>query len=111
MADDKLRLEGFDLSETLCKEEVNISDLEQVIINLGKAEQLLKLRIKLGFKYVHQLEAAETVFTLSMIVGDIERAQGVAVLGEQMARIRCGEGRVVEEWRKKKDNPLLYLLG
>ena len=81
------------------------------MIKLGKAEQLLKLRIELGFKYVHQLEAADTVFTLAMLVGDVEKAQDVAVLGEEMAMVRWGEGKVVEEWRKRKENPLLYLLG
>ena len=94
-----------------CREDVNISDLEEVLKKLSKAERILNLRIQLGFKYIHQLDAAETMFTLAMLAGDVEKAKSVAVLGERMALVRCGEGKVVEEWRRRKADTLLYLLG
>ena len=109
-ADDNLRLEAFDLSCCVARAGVNIDDLDQILSKLNKAEQLLNLRIQLGFKYIHQLEAAETVFTLAMLAGEMERAKSVALKGEQMALVRCGAGRQVDEWRKRKEDPLLYLL-
>ena len=86
-------------------------ELEDVFKMLNKAERLLELRIQLGFKFVHQLEAADAVFNLAMLAGEIEKAERVASMGEEMALVRCGDGRLVEDWRRKKANPMIYMLG
>ena len=57
-----------------CREDVNISDLEEVLKKLSKAERILNLRIQLGFKYIHQLEAAETMFTLAMQLKELSKS-------------------------------------
>ena len=62
----------------------------------------------LGFKFIHQLEAADAMFALSLLANDMEKAQRVDALGEKMAWIRCGEGKVVADWRRRKTDPVIY---
>ena len=103
-------MEAFKLSSVLI-EIMEIGDPENVLNLLNRAERLLELRTHLGFKFIHQLEAADAVFNVAMLAGDVEKAKSVAVLGEQMALVRCGEGQIVKEWRRKKTDPVVYLLG
>ena len=109
-ADDQLRLEAFQLSSVLT-EIMEKEDPENVLNLLNRAERLLELRTLLGFKFIHQLEAAAAVFNVAMLAGNMEKAKGVAEVGEQMALVRCGEGPIVEDWRTKKTDPVVYLLG
>ena len=110
-ADDKLRMEAFDLS-AVCRETADLNIPEHCVEDmLKKSERLMHLRATLGFKLVHQLEAAETTFHLAMLSGDISKAKTIAGLAENMAFIRCGNGKLVEDWKKRKEDPILYLLG
>jgi hypothetical protein len=65
----------------------------------------------LGFKFIHQLEAADAVFNIAILAGDVEKAKSVAVLGEQMAFVRGGKRPIVEDWRRKETNHVVYMLG
>ena len=60
----------------------------------------------------HQIEAADAVFSVAMMVGDVDKAKKVAEKGMEMAVIRFGEeNRIVKDWRRRKDGPVLYMLG
>ena len=78
---------------------------------LRRATELLDLRIKLQFKLIHQLEAAEAVFNFAMMKGDVEKAKDVAAKGEVMAKIRWGMGIQTSQWKRRKEDPVLYIMG
>ena len=66
----------------------------------------------LKYKVTHQIEAADAIFSVAMMVGDVDKASKVAEKGMEMAVIRFGEeNRIVEDWRRRKDDPVLYMLG
>ena len=79
---------------------------------LEKAERWLELCVLLKYKVTHQIEAADAVFSMAMMVGDVDKARKVAEKGMEMAVIRFGEENIiVEDWRRRKDDPELYMLG
>lgn len=79
---------------------------------LEKAERWLELCVLLKFKVTHQIEAADAVFSVAMVLGDIDKARKVAEKGMEMAVIRFGEENIiVEDWRRRRDDPVLYMLG
>ena len=109
--DDKLRTEANDLSVD-CQKLDDCLDSEGLSKLLEKAERQLELCVLLKYKLTHQIEAADAVFSVTMMVGDVDKARKVAENGMEMAVIRFGEeNRIVEDWRRRKDDPVLYMLG
>ena len=45
---------------------------------LEKAERWLELCVLLKYKVTHQIEAADAVFSMAMMVGDVDKARKVA---------------------------------
>ena len=78
---------------------------------LDKAERWLHLCIRLKYKVTNQIEAADVLFNIAMMVGDVEKASDVAEQGLKMAIIRFGEkNRIVDDWKRKSENPVLYMI-
>ena len=111
MEDDKLRKEVWALS--LVRIEMHITvDHEQMFKLLEKAERWLKLSIQMKLKVTRQLDAADVLFKLAMMLGEVERAVKVAKQGEQMAVIGFGsKNKIVQDWTRRKDYPVLYMIG
>ena len=107
---DKLRMKAFQLSNICMGNIFNGLDFEPEEM-LRRATELLDLRMKLHFKLIHQLEAAEAVFNLAMIKGDVQKAKDVAAKGEVMAKIRWGMGIQTSQWKRRKEDPILYIMG
>ncbi|XP_023330711.1 SET domain-containing protein 5 [Eurytemora carolleeae] len=109
--DDKLRVEAFNLSQT-CFDLKNSFSSEQMVEVLRKAERWFFLRKSLGYKLTHQLEAAEVVWHLAMLLGEDEIASNICREGNLLADIRFGaDSQEVQIWREKESNPVKYLLG
>ena len=109
--DDKLRAEAADLSVDCQDLSACLGD-EQMLQLLAKAERWLELCLLLKYKVTHQIEAADAVFSLAMMVGQVDKAREVAEQGMEMAVIRFGEENImVEDWKRRKDDPVLYMIG
>ena len=79
---------------------------------LGKAERWLELVIKLKFKVSRQLEACDALFKVAMLLGKLDRAVEAAEIGSERACIGFGRNsKVVDDWEKRKNNPVIYMIG
>ena len=111
--DDNLRKEASNHCSD-CQDLNEIFDNEELLIKMSKAERWLELCVLLKYKVTHKIEAANAVFSMAMMVGQVEKAQQVAEQGLQLAIIRFGEenkNNVVEDWRRRNADPVLYMIG
>ena len=88
--DDNLRKEASNHCSD-CQDLNEIFDNEELLIKMSKAERWLELCVLLKYKVTHKIEAANAVFSMAMMVGQVEKAQQVAEQGLQLAIIRFGE--------------------
>lgn len=108
--DDSLRTEACHLSD-VCREMNESSDTDEFSKLVIKAERWLHICAQLKYKVTHQIEAADYLFTITMMVGDVNRAKDVAEQGLKMSIIRFGEkNKIPEDWRRRLDNPVLYMI-
>ena len=113
-SEDRLRLEAFNLSQDLNKislDHVFTSSKKQILEMIRKAEMVSEIRSSLTFKFVHQLDNLEKLFSLYMVAEEFEKAKVVAEFGEKLSETRYSEGKYVEEWISRKKDPLAYLIG
>ncbi|XP_023330710.1 SET domain-containing protein 5 isoform X2 [Eurytemora carolleeae] len=109
--DDKLRVEAFNLSQTCFDLKDSLSS-EEISNVLRTAERWFFLRKMLGYKVIHQLEAAEVVWHLAMLLGQEQTALNISREGEVLAGIRYGKESIeVENWKEKRLNPVKSLIG
>ena len=79
---------------------------------LGKAQRWLDLTIQLKFKVSRQLEACDVLFKLAILLGDIGLAEGAAQVGLERAMVGFGKNsKILEDWEKRKSNPVVYMIG
>ena len=109
-SDDRSRIEATNLSSV--RQEMNESiDSQRLSKMVDKAERWLHLCIQLKYKVTHQIEAADALFNICMMVGDVDKASDVAEQGLKLAIIRFGEkNRIVDDWKRKSENPVLYMI-
>ena len=109
--DDELRKEVWELS--LVRLELLVTDEQEELYQmLGKAQRWLEVAIQLKFKVSRQLEACDALFKIAMLLGEFDRAVEAAEIGAGRAGIGFGENsKVVEDWERRKSNPVLYMIG
>jgi len=111
--EDKIRIEAFKISQTEFRLSIDEGSNTKNLNDLLKlSRRWLYLVQLLGNKVIHQLEVAEIVWHLALILGEEEDINFIASEGVKLSAIRYGsDSWQAKQWRMKLEDPLKYLMG